>query len=49
MSAPIVPASSPQPAQATQAAGAQTHLRTVGRKVLWEGAQDIVFEAIETK
>lgn len=31
MSAPIVPASSPQPAQATQAAGAQTHLRTVGR------------------
>ena len=25
------------------------HLRTVGRKVLWEGAQDIVFEAIETK
>ena len=25
------------------------HLRTVGHKVLWEGAQDIVFEAIETK
>ena len=25
------------------------NLRTVGRKVLWEGAQDIVFEAIETK
>ena len=25
------------------------NLRVVGRKVLWEGAQDIVFEAIETK
>ncbi len=25
------------------------NLRAVGRKVLWEGAQDIVFEEIETK